>query len=118
MEYMLYFVLVSGDGPLLLGLSQVHYSANLPEAQLPVRLLCYDLPHLSAGVTGDLYTLRLALFRITSVVWVILTSKSTETAPAGRRLCFFGVGCNPSPPSYWLYFDLGLWPRPGCLRLF
>lgn len=62
--------------PLILGLSQVHYSANLPVwAQLPVRPLCYDLPHLSAGATGDLYTLQLAIFRAINLM--ALTSKSS-----------------------------------------
>ncbi len=51
---------------------------QLTEAQLPVRLLCYDLPHLSAGATGDLYTLRLALFRAANMG--ALTSKSAWTA--------------------------------------
>lgn len=57
------------------GVSGRHYIYYALKAQLPLRLLCYDLSPLSAGVTGDLYTPQMALFIM--LYGNIITSKSS-----------------------------------------
>lgn len=74
--YNILYLGVSGENAPSLGpkSSALFCQLTRGKAQLPVRPLCYDLPHLSAGATGDLYTLQLAIFRTT--ILGALTSKS------------------------------------------
>lgn len=61
---------------------------TLFQAQLPLSLPCYDLPHLSSRATGGLYTNRIARFR--ALTLKTLTSKSALEGPVRCLLsCLF-----------------------------
>lgn len=79
-----------------------HFLCYSLKAQLPLRLLCYDLSPLSARATGDLYTLQGSI----QVNYVFkLTFKSCFTSFFIKRSTTTKK-CNPLTLYHRLYFDL------------